>query len=214
MIARLSALALCAALAITPVLAKDKSAAPAPAASDALACEGVFGPQSSEATLVETFGADNVVTGQVPGPEGTEMLATTIFPNDPQKTMQVGWWDEDNLERLAYVDLAPSQTGPLGVHIGMTPAEVEALNGKPFMIGGFWWDYGGYANIETGKLTDLPGGCYLSLRFSPQDEYPADLDVSAVSGEVQVPSDEPLLEQLDTRVQVVSLSYPSPEGGD
>lgn len=212
MTARLSLLALCAALAITPAFAKDKSSAPV-AHSD-VACDGVFGPQSSEALLIQTFGADNVVTGQVPGPEGMEMLATTLFPNDPEKTMQIGWWDEADRERLAYVELSPSQVGPLGVRVGMTPAEVEALNGEPFLIGGFWWDYGGYANIESGKLTNLPGGCYLSLRFSPKDEYPADTDVTAISGEVQVPSGEPLLVQLDTRVQVISLSYPSPEGAD
>jgi hypothetical protein len=205
MIVRLSLLALCAALAISPAYAKDKSAQ-----SDT-ACSGVFGPQSSEALLIETYGAENVVTGQVAGPEGIEMLATTVFPNDPDKTMLFGWWDEEDLAILNFVDLAPSQVGPLGVRVGMTPAEVEAINGEPFLIGGFWWDYGGYANIQSGKLVELPDGCYLSLRFAPAEEYSPALDVTPVSGEVQVPSDEGLLEILDTRVQVVSLSYP---GGD
>jgi hypothetical protein len=211
MIVRLSVLALCTALVVTPALAEDKSAPAAAVPTDTIACDGVFGPLSSEALLKETFGAENVVTGQVPGPEGTEMLATTIFPDDPTRTMQIGWWDENKLERLAYVDLAPGQVGPLGVQIGMTPEQIEALNGEGFLIGGFWWDYGGYANIESGNLTNLPGGCYLSLRFSPQDDYRPDLDLTSISGEVQVPSDDPLLQQLDTRVQVVSLSYPSPE---
>lgn len=206
MIVRLSLLALCTALAISPAYAKDKSAAPVTA--DMVACDGVFGPQSSEALLIETYGADNVVTGQVPGPEGIEMLATTVFPNDPDKAMQFAWWDEENLHTLSFVDLAPSQSGPLGVRIGMTPAQVEALNGEPFMIGGFWWDYGGYANIQSGKLTELPDGCYLSLRFAPAEEYSPALDVTPVSGEVQVPSDEGLLDIRDVRVQVVGLSYP------
>lgn len=212
MIARLSLLALCAALATTPVLAKDKS--PKPVAAETVACEGVFGHQSSEALLIETFGAENVVTGMVPGAEGFESLATTIFPDDPEKIMQVGWWDEADRERLAHVQLSPSQVGPLGVHLGMTVAEVEALNGAPFLVGGFGWDYGGYANIESGALTDLPGGCYLSLRFAPTDGYSTDIDATAILGDVQVPSHEPLLEQLDARVRVISLSYPSPEGAD
>ena len=209
MTARPSVLALCVGLSIMPVLAKDNTSAP----RDTVACEGVFGPQSSEALLIETFGAENVVTGQVPGNEGFESLATTIFPNDPEKIMQITWWDEVSRERLTYVDLAPSQVGPLGIRLGMTVAEVEALNGEPFMIGGFGWDYGGYAVFKSGKLSDLPGGCSLLLRFVPQDKSTTpDIDVIRIMGDVQVPSREPLLEQLDPRVRVLSLGYPSPEG--
>lgn len=204
MLIRLSLAALCTALVLSSPMAKEKSAA---APADEVACEGVFGPQSSEQLLIDTFGADNVVTGQVPGPEGTEMLATTVFPNDPERSMQFGWWDEEKLEGLMFADLAPSQVAPLGIKIGMTPAQVQAINGERFLIGGFWWDYGGYAMIETGKIVNPPGDCYLSLRFAPADEYPADLDVTAVSGEVQVMSDEELLQTLDTRLQVISLSY-------
>jgi hypothetical protein len=206
MFIRLSLIALGTALVLSSPMAKEK-VAPAAAPTDQVACEGVFGPQSSAALLIETFGAENVVTGQVPGPEGTEMLATTVFPNDPGRSMQFGWWDEEKLEGLMFADLAPSQVGPLGIQIGMTPAQVEAINGEPFLIGGFWWDYGGYAMIETGKLVNLPGDCYLSLRFAPAEEYPENLDVTAVSGEVQVMSDEELLQTLDTRLQVISLSY-------
>jgi hypothetical protein len=90
-------------------------------------------------------------------------------------------------------------------------AEVEALNGEPFKVGGFWWDYGGYANIESGKLAQLEGSCYLSIRFSPGENYSDDIDVTPVSGEVQVSSDDPLLAEIDTRVQVLTLGYPWPE---
>jgi hypothetical protein len=210
--ARLFLSTLCIVLVTAPAFAKEKvKQAEAP---DTVACDGVFGPQSSEALLIETFGKDNVVTGQVYGPEGMEMLATTVFPNDPQRSMQFGWWDEENLTDLNYVDLSPSQIGPKGIRIGMPVADVAAINEEPFQVGGFWWDYGGYANIETGALTNLDGGCYLSIRFAPTEEYPEDTDVTAVSGEVQVPSDEPLLETLDVRVQVLSMSYPGPEGGE
>ncbi|QQR35872.1 hypothetical protein JI749_16260 [Devosia oryziradicis] len=210
MLIRLSLIALCTALVLSSPMAKEKPAAATSA--DQVACEGVFGPQSSEQLLIDTFGAGNVVTGTVPGPEGSELFATTVFPDDPEKAMEFGWWDEDKREGLSYVQLSPSQVGPLGIHIGMTPAEVEAINGERFLIGGFWWDYGGYAMIETGKLTDIPGGCYMSLRFAPADEYSPAIDVTPVSGEVQVLSDEGLLEILDTRLQVLTLSYDSAMG--
>ncbi len=193
--------------AVAPVAAKDKSA---PAAEE-VSCLGVFGPGSSEAMLIETYGADNVVTGTVPGPEGTELIATTVFPDDPERTMEFGWYDEENYTHLSYVRLSPSQTAPGGVRIGQTVAEVEALNGEPFQVGGFWWDYGGYANLESGNLAQLEGGCYLSVRFSPGESYPDDIDVTSVSGEVEVSSEDPLLAEIDTRVQVLTLGYPWPD---
>ncbi|MDB5528806.1 MAG: hypothetical protein JWR51_1909 [Devosia sp.] len=203
MLARLSFALLCACLVATPALAKDKTA---------FSCTGVFGPDSSEALLIKTYGADNVVTGQVPGAEGIDMLATTVFPNDPDKTMVFGWMNEETREGLGFVDLPPSIEGPHGVHIGMSVADVLAINGQPFNIGGFWWDYGGYAQIEQGTLANADDAtCFLSLRFSPAEEYPQDLDVSAVSGEVSIPADEPLLEKLDTRLTVVSVGFPSAE---
>ena len=200
MLARMSFALLCACLVATPALAKDKTE---------FSCTGVFGPDSSEALLIETYGADNVVTGQVPGAEGMEALATTVFPNDPEKSMQFGWIDDETRQGLGYVYLPPSIDGPHGIHVGMTVAEVLAINGKPFSIGGFWWDYGGYAQIDQGTLVNADDAtCFLSLRFSPADDYQPDLDTTSVSGEVSIPTDEPLLEKLDTRVSVVSVTYP------
>jgi hypothetical protein len=179
-----------------------------PAAAAQLTCDGPFAADSSEARLVETFGRDNVVTGDIPGPEGSIILATTVFPNDPEKKMEFGWWDEAGLTQLAYFTVPPGDTSPQGVKVGMTVKEVEALNEGPFDLQGFWWDYGGYANFTGGKLGAPEQGCLVSVRFAPAGDYPQDLNVDAISGEVTVPSTEPLLEQVDTRVESVSVSYP------
>lgn len=210
MIARLSLLALSLAMiAAAPVVAKDK-AAPS-AAAETVSCEGVFGPKSSAAAVTEAFGADNVVTGMVDGPEGSEVLATTVYPNDPTRVMEFGWWDEEKREYPSYVELSPSQITPTGVKIGMSVAEVEAINGAPFSINGFWWDYGGNGVFETGALVNPETGCGFWLHFSPKDEYPESLDTSAIAGEVTVPSKEPLLKELDVRVTQITLGYAWPD---
>lgn len=210
MLARLSLIALCTALVITTPMAKDKVKTDT-AATDQVACSGAYGADSTEALLIETFGADNVVTGEVPGPEGSSYIGTTVFPGDPDREMVFSWFDEENRTGLSDVRLSPSQAGPGGVRIGMTVAEVAAINEEPFTIGGFWWDYGGYAGFDSGKLSGLEGDCYLSLRFSPEDDISPAIDVTPISGEVQIPSDEGLLEVVDTRVQVMSLGYASEE---
>ncbi|MEO5804993.1 hypothetical protein [Devosia sp.] len=206
MLARLSLLALCACLAAAPAYAKDKPAA--------FSCTGVFGPDSSEALLKQTYGAENVVTGMVDGAEGEQMLATTVFPKNPEKSMEFGWQNDDTRERLGFVYLPPSMSGPHGLRVGMSVDDVVAINGKPFTIGGFWWDYGGGAQIETGALAngDDDKSCFLSLAFVPNDDYPQDLDVSAVSGEVSIPTDEPLLKKLGVHLSQISISYAYPEG--
>lgn len=179
-----------------------------PAFAEQLTCDGPFAADSSEAKLIEAFGKENVVTGEVPGPEGSTVLATTVFPNDETKKIEVGWWDEEGLTQLAYFTIPSADVAPQGVKTGMTVKEVEALNGAPFEMQGFWWDYGGYANFTGGKLGAPEEGCIVSVRFAPAGEYPSDLNVDAISGEVLVPSSEPLLEKLDVRVESLSVSYP------
>ena len=144
-----------------------------------LTCDGPLAPDSTEAALIAAYGAANVVTGEVDGPEGTTMLATTVFPNDPQKRSRSCWWDEDDADRARLFHLPPGDTAPQGVMRGMTVKEVQALNGGPFELQGFWWDYGGYADFTGGRLGAPEEGCIVSVRFAPAGEYPQDLNVDA-----------------------------------
>lgn len=213
MIARLSLIALSAVLLASPVASKEKTKTKAVA--NTVACAGVYGPDSSEALLKETFGAENVVTGMVYGAEGMEMLATTVFPDDPEKKMQFGWFDDESLTRLAYVELARGQVGPGGIAVGMSIADVVKANGAEFEVNGFWWDYGGYAYIETGALAGtFDGGCTIALRFAPLEEELEGIDITSIGGDTQVSSSEPLLETVDVRLQVLTLHHPWPEDLD
>jgi hypothetical protein len=189
-----------------------------PAFAAEIKCEGVFAADSSAQRVEDTFGKENVVTGESPGPEGSTIIATTVFPDDPAKTMVFGWWDEENHRDLSYVDI-PDADNVAGLQAGMTVKEVEALNGEGFTMTGFWWDYGGYASFQSGKLATIDGGCILSANFLPDENaLPGDADVEAVSGDREVPSTEPLLEKLNVRVDAVTIGYPFPgmeeEGGD
>mgnify|MGYP001218799990 CR=1 FL=1 len=182
----------------TPVLAEE------------IRCEGVFAADSSAERVAEVFGKDNVVTGETPGPEGSTYIATTVFPNDPARTMIFGWWDEEAHRDLANVTL-PAGDSIAGLKPGLTVKEVEALNGEPFIMTGFWWDYGGYAGFQSGALSSIAGGCIVSVSFSPDESIITDgMNTDPVSGDIEVPSGEPLLETLNVRVESVSIGYPFP----
>lgn len=184
-----------------------------PAAAEQIACEGAFGIDSSEARLIEIYGAENVWTGTVMGPEAMKMLATEVFRDDPKKRMQFVWWDEDNRKDPSYIEISSKMTTPGGVRQGQTVAEVEALNGEPFSLSGFGWDYGGGAWIQSGKLAELPGGCTLSLTFSPVD-YPEGHDYDSITGDIEVQSTNPLLEIVGARLDWVAIGYPHPDFRD
>src|SRR5688572_16171443 len=111
----------------------------APVVAEGIGCDGVFNQNATLADFEATFGKENVVTGEVPGPEGTTMIATTVYPNDPERTMQLRWWDEENVKYFAGLTLAKGDAGPGGVKLGMSIEEVEAISGEPFRLFGFFW---------------------------------------------------------------------------
>jgi hypothetical protein len=195
------------AIAVTAVLMLTT----APVLAEEIGCEGVFNENATLAEIEAVFGKANVVTGEVPGPEGTVMIATTIYPNDPERTMQVRWWDEQSVTYLAGVTLAKGDTGPGGVKVGMPIEEVEAINGEPFGLMGFYWDYGGNAGFQSGKLSELPGGCYLGLQFGPTlERVPPDIEM-AISGDIELRSNQPEVLAAKVAVYEVNLSYAYPE---
>ena len=183
----------------------------APAGAAELACEGVFGIDTSEARFIATFGAENVVTAEVPGPEGMTMIATIVYPGDPEREFQAVWWDEEGLKDLSYVSVPPGDTAPGGVRIGMSIADVEELNGGPFTIYGFDWDYGGAANFEGGALAELPQDCRLMVSFQPSLAYPEGVDIDPIIGDKEVPSDLPLMRRVEPKVTALMFGYPHPD---
>jgi hypothetical protein len=182
-----------------------------PAAAAELACEGVFSPDSSEARFIEHFGRENVDTGEVPGPEGTTMIATTVYPGDPEREFQAVWWNEETLADLSFVTVPAGDTAPGGVRLGMSVEEVEALNGEPFTLLGFYWDYGGSAGFQSGRLAALPGGCHLSLTFEPTATSPTGTESSAIVGDVEVSSSLPELREVAPKLIELSFGYPHPD---
>ena len=182
----------------------------APAFADQLDCT-TLGPKTTLADLKKLYGKANVVTGEVDGPEGTTMIATTIFPKEPDKTFIVYWFDEEKHERLAGFTVPEKDTGPGGVKLGMAIKDVQALNGEPFTLQGFYWDYGGAAGFQSGKLANLEGGCHLNLTFTPAKDPTTDAISEAVSGDKEIRSDLKELATVEPVVSSMDIGYADSE---
>lgn len=91
-----------------------------------------------------------------------------------------------------------------GITIGTTLEEVEKLNGQPFELYGFGWDYGGYvSDWKGGKLAGLG----MSIRFEPGEEGQTDIKLV---GDVTLSSDNPAMEKVRARVGELTFNDPTP----
>jgi hypothetical protein len=173
-------------------------------------CEGAFGRNASHDDLVQTFGAANVVYQDVPGAEGETIKATVLFPTDRKSRLEVFWSDEKARRGpMVRVKDQSAWASSNGIHIGMALAEVEKLNGKPFKLSGFDWDYGGRAlNWQGGALgKPQPGGCIIGVSFVHAEDAP-EANLTRVTGDNEFNSDSADMRAVEPYVSEVTISYP------
>src|SRR5690242_19539767 len=135
-----------------------------------IACSGVFGRDSSHLKLATRFDSRNVVFAEVDGPEGSKLMASVLFPNDPKRRLEVLWQNEASRSdtQLIAINGQSTWTAPKGLRLGMPLAALEKLNGKPFRLAGFDQPNRGSAtDWQDGALDQLPGGCRVSVRLVP-----------------------------------------------
>jgi len=181
-----------------------------PVTGNELRCTGAFGIDTSEARLIETFGADNVVRSERSDAREQKPLITTVYPTDPVRRMVFLWWNREKPVDLSHVILPQSAIVPGKLQVGLTIAEVQRLNGGPFNIFGLGSPSPGFTLFHGEALGNLPGGCLVSATFSPS-HFPPSLDVSSVMTDRDISSDNPLLSQMDVRLEEITLGYPHPD---
>jgi hypothetical protein len=177
------------------------------ARADELKCEGSFAKDSDHKRLTSSFGQSNVAKETI-YIEGDGTPSSVVFPNDPVRRLEVFWWDAKSSKRPASIRAkGEGWVGPKGLRVGMTLGEVEALNGRPFTLLGFGWDYGGQAsNWKGGAFADLPGGCRLIVVFAEEDN--ADEAASLkVSGDQQFISNQNEMKAVKPNVVGIGLGY-------
>lgn len=173
-------------------------------------CKGVFGPDTTHDKLVAEFGADNVVHTQIYDNEATFPMASVIYPTDPARRLAIVWQDDEARSRPIYALIGEGSSWAVsGVHPGMSMPEVEAVNGKRFLMGGFNdMDRGQVADWNGGKVKTEFVDCWISVGFRHLIlGAPIDLD-SPVESEGHYPSDDPIYQALAPRVHVISVHYP------
>jgi hypothetical protein len=172
-----------------------------------IACTGPFAKSVTHASLVKAFGARNVALQQVGTGEGETQKASVIFPRDAARRIEVLWIDEKRLRKPVEIrtGIESQWRTTHGIRRGMTLAEIEAVNGRPFRLYGFGFDYGGTTlDWNGGALATQPGGCTLTLRFMMREG--AD-NASVYVGEQSFLSDDAGMRKAAPVVDAVGLRF-------
>ncbi len=155
---------------------------------------GLIKPGMSASDIERAYGKENLKLQKIPGAEGEEIDGAKLFAGTDRELEIV--WDPDNEKKQVVFDIrvmGKAWKFENGLKSGMTVAEIEKINGKPFKIAGFDWDYGGYANFEGGKLDGK-----VSIRFSPSTENVPEYlsgDKQLSSSDKQLRAAKPLVDE-------------------
>jgi len=101
---------------------------------------GDAGPITARTTredLVHRYGAANVVDEEVGVGEGDTDMATVLFPEDPERRIEILWQDEQNKRYPGNATISGKASlwhAVHGISLGMSYSELARINGKPFPI--------------------------------------------------------------------------------
>jgi hypothetical protein len=184
---------------------------------------GVITAESSEADIIKLLGKKNVQRSKIGIGEGEEVPGTVIFLTDPMKKLSILWKDAAGRRRPDRIIINGAKTvwrTAEGITLGTSLVAIEKLNGRPFNMFGFDWDYsgtivdGGGGNLKFLGYDSGSDGIKdrtLLLRMNPASDYSSKIseqESRAVVGEQVVKSDNKAMRKLNPTVYEITVLFP------
>ena len=174
---------------------------------------GAITPQITESDLIKVYGKANVKRENIGLGEGETEPGTVIFPKEPVKTVGILWKDQKGRRfareiRMMGTDHKSVWRTSQGITLGTTLKELEEINGKPFRLAGFAWDYSGTVlSWEHGKLEqELESQGRVVLRLMSNKKV-AEREYESVLGEQAFRSDHPVMQKINPKVYEIIVVY-------
>ena len=185
-------------------------------AASPITCSGLWAPDTTEEALRRYFGPSQVSRQMIDVGEGELEDGSVIYPHTPRLTILVLWKDSADRRRPSSVRLRKGSTQVIyeGIGMGTTLKALERLNGRPFQLAGFAFDYSGTVTSWLGGRLEKAGGpaCEIKVRLlpdlpkSPSREQLAAYE--ATEGDRDFSSSDATMQLLKPRVYEVLLIYP------
>ncbi|MTB50857.1 hypothetical protein [Lewinella sp. W8] len=170
---------------------------------------GMITATSTPQTIAADYGEENFVSDSIHLGEGYFIPGYRLFPDQAGELSVIFPGGEINLKDLQITIDAPDTTWygrGTGIRIGTTLAELNELNGNPFELMGFDWDYGGV-------VTDWRGGNLEDYRIRLAYDYEGRRNEGipmSIVGDKRIMSDLP--ELADIGVEVIQIIVRLPKG--
>ena len=176
---------------------------------------GAITSRTSESDLKSRYGRKNVQSTKVHLGEGEYEPGTVIYPNDPTRTIEIIWKDAQRKRFPKRIQISGEKSvwrTRHGISLGTELKELERINGKPFVLAGFNWDYGGtVVSWEGGKLErDFEkDGRVVVLRLSYQTDHDElGIDAGSVKGDRDFPSSNQVMQKINPKVYQIIVAFP------
>ena len=170
---------------------------------------GALPAHSSEADLRQRHGAGVVRQARIELGEGETAAGTVLYPDDSLRRLEIMWRDTVERRQPARIVLRGQQSRwhvGRGISLGTSLQDLERLNGRPFTLAGFGWDYAGVViGWEGGALDSTLAGVKLYLDPGPAQYESA--PYSQVLGDREYSSAIPAMQQLNPRVGQVFVDF-------
>jgi hypothetical protein len=182
------------------------------------------GPITASTTrvdLVRLFGAANVTEGETTIGDAGPMPCTKVFAKKPDSSLTIVWEENKRNKQIAAIEFCQDSTDSNcrwriadGVGFGTTLKTLEKMNGRPFKILGFGWDFSGQiSSWEDGRLQAWQTPCgNVALSLNPTEAATASPAYASVTGDRVLLSSNPSLQKLDPGISRIEFSFGEQKG--
>jgi hypothetical protein len=159
---------------------------------------GNIGKFTTADMLDALYGRKQVQHKKLPNIDG-ELYEATFIHAGTEYELLVVWQSDAIHQRIRSVQLiGRAWLLDNGLKLGLTPAQVEKINGSEFTVNGFGWEQGGFATISKGTLSEG-----IRLRFAPVEKsYP-----DSLRGRDVFKSSNPILEKAQVVLSEMSIHF-------
>jgi hypothetical protein len=176
---------------------------------------GAITPRTSESDLKRIYGRRNVRSTRVSVGEGEYEPGAVIYPGDPLRMIELTWKDARRRRFPKRIQLTGERSVWATRHrisLGTRLKELERINGRPFVLTGFGWDYAGtVVSWAGGKLEQEfeRDGRVVLLRLSDQTRHAVSgEDAGAVAGDRDFSSNNQVMQKINPKVYQLIVEFP------
>ena len=161
----------------------------------------------------ELFGDERISAVDVYLGEGISKPGTAVFADDPTRRLEIIWQDDGRTtpREVRMTGATSAWQTSEGLSLGTRLTHIEQMNGDPFRLTGFAWDYWGtIVACDRGRLTYL--GCHsrprtLVVRLGPESRYRDTGEYNQVMGDRVYSSGHPAMQHLDPSVYQLIIPF-------